>query len=161
MRELNRVLVPVDFSPCSDAAVGEAFDVARPRGAAIHLLHVWKASPFTMGGESPPTSLKSFALSEAGDKMKVYLAQLEGFGLEVRGRLAPGDPEEVILGIAESEGYDLIVMGMHGRHGPLHFLRGSVAEHVVRRATCPVLTVHSQRRAEAADEPGSAFAGPL
>jgi hypothetical protein len=66
------------------------------------------------------------------------------------GRLEQGDPEQVILGLASRDGYDLIVMGTHGRTGVSHLVRGSVAEHVVRRAQCPVLTIHAPAEANGA-----------
>jgi nucleotide-binding universal stress UspA family protein len=155
MRDLHRVLVPVDFSPSSDAALGEALDIAWPYGAAIHLLHVWKPRLLAMGLDAAP-SLEAFAATGAGEKMKAYLQQVEGFGLEVRGRLEEGDPEEVILRLGHE--YDLIVMGTHARMGVGPFFRGTIAAHVVRRASCPVLTVHARTPRATADEEAGADA---
>jgi nucleotide-binding universal stress UspA family protein len=87
-------------------------------------------------------TLADFARSEAGKEMAQFLAELQGQGeVEIRGRLESGDPTEIVLGLAEREGYDLIVMGTHGRTGLSHLFLGSVAEKVVRRALCPVLTI--------------------
>jgi nucleotide-binding universal stress UspA family protein len=72
--------------------------------------------------------------------------------LEVRHRLAEGDPAEEILRAAEEEGADLIVMGTHGRGGLSRLLMGSVAEAVMRKALCPVLTVRGPIPAEGAPE---------
>jgi nucleotide-binding universal stress UspA family protein len=150
MSQFKRILVPVDFSPCSDAAVEHAWQLGRVFGAEIHLVYVWKPSLFTATAESPGLSLTSFAATEAGDRMKGCLERLEGKGARVMGRLEQGDPEHVILELASRDGYDLIVMGTHGRTGVAHLVRGSVAEHVVRRAPCPVLTIHAPVEANSA-----------
>ena len=73
--------------------------------------------------------------------MQKYLQRAEGQGVNARGRLAQGDPETLILECADD--YDLIVMGTQGRSGVSHVLKPSVAEHVVRKADVPVLTVHA------------------
>jgi nucleotide-binding universal stress UspA family protein len=77
--------------------------------------------------------------------MSTFLEELEGEGMpadRVRGRLASGDAATRILEVAEEGGYDLIVMGRHGRGRLQHFLVGSVTEKVSRRAPTPVLTLH-------------------
>jgi nucleotide-binding universal stress UspA family protein len=61
--------------------------------------------------------------------------------------IVPGNPAEVIVERARAEGYDLIVVGTHGRTGVSHLLVGSVAEKVVRLAACPVLTVRMPKAA--------------
>jgi universal stress protein A len=140
MVRLARILVPVDFSAPSDAAVTEAFFIAKRFTATVDLLHVWRPTP-APEDDVPTTSLSSFARSDVGHEMRKYLELAEGEGVTARGRLAYGDPETLILECAD--GYDLIVMGTRGRGGVSHVLRPSVAEHVVRRANVPVLTIHA------------------
>jgi nucleotide-binding universal stress UspA family protein len=140
MVRLSRILVPVDFSAPSDAAVEEAFFIAKRFVASVDLLHVWRPTPSLDDGV-PAASLSSFARSDVGREMRRYLERAEAQGVTARGRLAYGDPETMVLECAD--GYDLIVMGTRGRSAASHLLRPSVAEHVVRRASVPVLTIHA------------------
>ena len=158
MMQMMRILVPVDFSSPSDAAVDEAFFIARRFEASVDLMHVWRPSPSP--DDEPATSLSSFARSDVGHEMRKYLERAEAEGVTARGRLAYGDPETLILDCEDE--YDLIVMGTRGRGGVSHVLRPSVAEHVVRRATIPVMTIHASRDEtaprQALEEPLSAEA---
>src|SRR5439155_26446879 len=140
MARLGKILVPVDFSGPSDAAVEEAFLLARRFDASVDLMHVWRPTP-TLDDDSPATSLSSFARSDVGLEMRKYLEQAEEEGVTAHGRLAYGDPEAVILECAAD--YDMVVLGTRGRSTVSHVLKPSVAEHVVRRAKVPVLTIHS------------------
>ena len=147
MFTLNRILVPVDFSPCSRAALDYAAFLGERFGAAIDVLHVWQPPRsvweplYTM--EVSHHRLAHFESTEAGREMKEFLAHLEDqTHIKVRGRLETGDPYKTILGVAVEDSYDLIVMGTQGRTGMSHLLLGSLAEAVVRRAPCPVLTIH-------------------
>jgi nucleotide-binding universal stress UspA family protein len=78
--------------------------------------------------------------------------------VHVEHRLAEGEPDETILRVARESNCDLIVMGTHGRTGLRRALMGSVAEQVVRLATCPVLTVNSPFPQAAPDSPVPAAA---
>jgi nucleotide-binding universal stress UspA family protein len=76
--------------------------------------------------------------------MREFVAQAREDGIEIANtRVEQGDPSHTIVTLADSDGYDLIAMGTHGRSGFAHLLLGSVAEKVVRRASCPVLTVRT------------------
>jgi nucleotide-binding universal stress UspA family protein len=87
------------------------------------------------------------------------LAHLEDErGIRCRGRLESGDPVSAILQVAEEEHYDLIVMGTRGRTGMSHLWHGSKTWSVVRRASCPVLTV---RAPEAEKRPAKAHKEPF
>jgi nucleotide-binding universal stress UspA family protein len=149
MVRLARILVPVDFSSSSDAAVEEAFFLAKRFEASVDLMHVWRPTP-TPEEEAAATSLTTFAHSDVGQEMRKYLEQAEEAGVPANGRLAYGDPEKLILD--SSADYDLIVMGTRGRGAVSHVLRPSITEHVVRRASIPVLTVHAPVTAEAPRE---------
>jgi universal stress protein A len=147
MRTLSHVLVPIDFSACSRAALDYAAFLANGHGAAIDVLHVWQ--PMQSAWDSADRGwdrLVVFERTEAGKQMKEFLAHLEdeGIGLQVRGRLESGDPCATILRVAAENDYDLIIMGMHGEHTDLtSLILESVAESVVRRAACPVLTIRA------------------
>jgi nucleotide-binding universal stress UspA family protein len=140
MVRLARILVPVNFSGPSDAAVEEALFLARRLEASIELLYVWRPSA-SAEEESAEMALSTFARSDVGHEMRRYLQQAEAAGVVARGRLAYGDPERLILEAAAE--HDLIVMGTRGRGSVSHVLRPSLAEHVVRRAPIPVLTIHA------------------
>ena len=135
----NKILVPVDFSEGSDLALDWATVLARDTGATLLLVHV-EAIPLTDagGGEfiyavpEPPTQ----ELAERLEKVLPKDPQVPFLH-----RMLTGDPARSILRTAESEDVDLIVMGTHGRRGLSRLLMGSVAEEVVRKAPCPVLTV--------------------
>ena len=158
MIQLKTVLVPTDFSECSDAAVKYGFALANAFGATVHLLNVVQ-DPYTM-----PWAADAFA-APVGDMLTDWEAQARRRLTEsvtaasasravVATRI--GSPYSEIVRYAAQHRIDLIVLGTHGR-GPLsHMLLGSVAERVVRTAPCPVLTVrHPQREfvTETAVEP--------
>ena len=151
MNNIERILVPVDFSACSQAACEHAAFFAERLGAAVELLHVWDL-PAWSGATLPelavhrpeegdPT-LSGFVESRATRAMDHLVAGFERRGISaVRRRLEMGDPATTIVRVAQEGGHDLIVMGTHGRRGVSRLLMGSVAEKVVRTAPCPVLTM--------------------
>ncbi len=134
----HRILVPIDFSPYSDAALALATSLARDGGGTLVLAHVEFIPISAAGGEylyaipEPPTE-------ELLDKLNHVVPP--DSHVMVERRLLSGDPADAIIRLAESENIDLIVMGTHGRRGLSRLLMGSVAEAVVRAAPCPVLTV--------------------
>jgi len=144
MRSPTRILVPVDFSPCSATALEYAVTIADRLAATIDVLHVWQAPQLVVAdGSMPPLAV--FAHTQAGQAMKAFLQDLEERGVKpdrVHGRLACGEPAQSILDVADSGRYELIVMGRHGRGRFSHLFVGSVTEKVSRRATIPVLTMH-------------------
>jgi nucleotide-binding universal stress UspA family protein len=88
--------------------------------------------------------VEEHAHSEAEKGMKKFLEDTGTVGRpQTTSAVIPGIPDAVILDVAEDEKFDLIVLGTHGRTGFTHILLGSVAERVIRRAACPVLTVRS------------------
>ena len=138
--QVHRILVPVDFSPCSRAALEYAEDFAESLGASVDLLHVW-AGLYHHALEAEPLAL--FAHSELAKEMELLLGELEQRGIPAHGRLEEGSPREAIVRAAANGKYDLIIMGTHGRTGLAHLFLGSVAESVFRRAPCPVLTIRT------------------
>ena len=134
----HRILVPTDFSPNSEVALGLATSLARDSRGELVLAHVETIPLTAAGGEyfyavpEPPTE----ELME-----KLQHVTLPDSQVPVERRLLAGDPADAIVRIAEAEHIDLIVMGTHGRKGLSRLLMGSVAESVVREAPCPVLTI--------------------
>ena len=156
MLPLQTILHPTDFSDCSGYAFRLACSLARDYGARLVVLHV--AEPLmAVAGEGvlmlPPT----FDL----ELLRKQLQQLEPRNpkVQVEHRLVQGDAAAEILRIAAETKCDLIMMGTHGRTGLRRVLMGSVAEQVVRKASCPVLTVKTpQRQVSSTEEPVTAAA---
>lgn len=136
---LESILVPVDGSSPSLAALEHAIVLAEDTGASLDVLHVAAADEFGVGATSPLSTEARDDIDAALDAAVAHAIDLLGPRVE---RLdIPGDPVRVIVETARAGGYDMIVLGTHGRIGRLHELLGSVAEGVVRNAPCPVLTV--------------------
>jgi universal stress protein A len=150
MASLQKILVPTDLSPGSMRALQKAHEFAMAFGASIDLLHVWSA-PALVAPESVITGvgideqpLLQWVHRNAIEQLSKFEADARGAGVPVRSSLCEGgDPVTSILEQAASGGYQLLVMGTHGRTGLAHVLMGSVTEKVVRRAQCPVLTVRT------------------
>jgi nucleotide-binding universal stress UspA family protein len=140
MKAVQTILHPSDFSERSEYAFRYAGLLARELGARLIVLHVLPPPPVAIHGEMisyvPPSDAYRQDLRE-----KLTQLQVEGPGVPVDHFLEEGDPAGVILRVAHATPCDLIVMGTHGRTGLGRLLMGSVAEEVVRKAPCPVLTV--------------------
>ena len=158
MLAMHTILHPTDFSKHSQYALWLAGALARDHGARLIVLHV-VPTPAVVYGEgmvpSSPEELRAAARE-----------QLDGLQMppgEVRAerRLEEGDAPEGILRVAQEVMADLIVMGTHGRTGLGRLLLGSVAEEVMRKAPCPVLTVKTPFPATVAEtELATAAAAP-
>lgn len=138
---LNRILVPVDFSECSTAALEHAVKLSREFGASIDVLNV--VEPSCCGTPLVPPSMLRSALAESATKLAGMLKPLQDGTVALESRAVLGYPPDAILSAIETKKYDVVVLGTHGRRGPSPLLLGSVAEQIVRRAPCPVLTVRS------------------
>ena len=133
----KKILVPTDFSHLSDQAVGVAAALARESSGTLILLHVEEAPVAYGAGEmyygiaEPDTAALQKMLQEIRVPENV----------SVERHLAAGEPAGTIVRFAEENAVDLIVLSTHGRTGLVRLLMGSVAEEVVRRAKCLVLTL--------------------
>jgi nucleotide-binding universal stress UspA family protein len=138
MLAVRSILHPSDFSERSQYALGQACALARAYDARLVLLHV-VAMPVVLYGEGAlpanPEELRAAARAQLDD------LQVPFANARTDRRLEAGDPVEMILRLAQEMHADLIVMGTHGRTGLGRLLMGSVAEQIVRKASCPVLTV--------------------
>jgi nucleotide-binding universal stress UspA family protein len=140
MLPLHTILHPTDFSEHSDYAFRLACSLARDYGARVVALHVATPTAVVYSEGAVPIDPEVFR-ADAKEKLDHLEAPAAGPPLERR--LAEGDPADEILRLAREAGADLIVMGTHGRTGLARLLMGSVAEQVVRRAPCPVLTIRT------------------
>jgi nucleotide-binding universal stress UspA family protein len=140
MLAVRTILHPTDFSEFSDRAFRFAHALARDYGARLVVLHAYTPVAVidygAIGGE--------MALPEQERAMlehKLHEVRIAGSEVPMEHLLVEGFAPSVILDAAKQVHADLIVIGTHGRTGLGRFLMGSVAEEVLRKATCPVLTV--------------------
>lgn len=142
--QFDKILVPTDFSAASEPALDFAVELARAAGASLTLVHVYNPTPYEIPEGAPVTSVLNVdgVLAEFRRQLEGAKAKAEKAGAaRVDTLLVQGPAYAEIVRLAEQRGYGLIVMGTHGRSGFAHMLLGSVAEKVVRKAPCPVVTV--------------------
>jgi nucleotide-binding universal stress UspA family protein len=139
------ILVPMDFSAPSEAAFAYALRLAEISKAVVHVCHVIPIphvlDAFYERGLEQPESVKHIKQRVRKRLKEIVLAT--GASVAPRLYFKEGKAAEGVLEEATKLKPDLIVMGTHGRRGAKRFLLGSVAEAVVRRASCPVLTLRS------------------
>jgi nucleotide-binding universal stress UspA family protein len=136
--QIHHILCPSDFSEASAHAVDQATALAGVYQAKIVALHAM--SPLTSAVESP-------AMDECRDRLRACFASAVNAGIAVDFEVAVGLPVHRILDRASSLPADVIVMSTHGASGFERFVLGSVTEKVLRKATCPVLTVPPRAQA--------------
>lgn len=145
------ILVPTDFSTCSEKAVRRAIELARSLEGTVVLLHVVDTTPLYVAPEAPIVwSQYVDQIREDAESRVRALANELGIA---RFEVVEGRPAFAVLECAERIAPDLIVMGTHGRRGFSRFFLGSVAERVFRTAPCDVLVVRAK------DDGPSAAAG--
>ena len=138
MIKASRILFPTDFSPFGQEALRWATALARDTGATLIIAHVEEAPMAYGGGEM------YFPTEEGGrEELRQALVKVVPSDPKVKyeHKLLIGDPATAIVEAAVDLNADIIVIGTHGRTGLTRLLMGSVAENVVRKAKCPVLTV--------------------
>ena len=148
---IRRILVPIDFSEHAREALLYALRLAEPLEADVDVLHVFER-PYYVGNEhvavpgQPGHTVSEYLEGQCARELAEFLRTVpEPPGVRLRPRCVDGDPARVL--VEESERYDLVVMGRHGRTGLLHLLMGSVSEKVLQGARCPVLTVRHRELA--------------
>jgi nucleotide-binding universal stress UspA family protein len=144
MKPFSKILVPVDFSEHTHDVIQAATEMARRFEASVSLVHVNEPLPYAL-----PSGFLVYPMEQITSMLDACRGQLEQLESTLRAGGVMHTDSEVLSGVAASEivrrasegHYDLIVMGTHGHTGLMHALIGSVAERVVRKAHCPVLTV--------------------
>ena len=142
----RRILWPTDFSPLAKAALPHALRLAGESGAELVVLHVLPstalfAAPEVSGAVWDRLERENRAVGMAELRRVTQQVKAKGPKLRIHSVLAQGVPFDQVLRAARRLRCDLIVIATHGRTGLAHAVMGSVAENVVRRAPCPVLTV--------------------
>jgi universal stress protein A len=154
MADYRTLLVPYDFSVHAKAALDAAVDLAGKLGANLKVLHIVQSPlavyglPYPEGSTMVPpidmVEIREACLKSLREVVAEVQAQIEGPG-KIEAEVVEGmNIAETLRATAEKLNADLIVMGTHGRTGVAHVFLGSVAERILRTATCPVLTVKTQ-----------------
>ncbi len=150
MKVIEKIMVPVDYSPASAAALIYAANLAKQLGASLDVVHVWETEPHVPADaqiankDGKLQSLQEVVHQEALRSMAEYLARVDLGGVELTSSVLSGPVVQNLTQRAE-QGIDLIVIGTHGRSGFQRFLLGSVAEKVARAAPIPVLIVRGSQ----------------
>lgn len=142
--EVATILVATDFSTSAAHATDMAIDYARTLGSRIILLHAFDVpipAPTISGTYTLPDGLVSEIQSAARERVETAAAEVSGTGVACEGLALQMPAAAAIVSTAVDRHADLIVMGTRGLTGIRHLALGSVADRVVRTATCPVLTV--------------------
>ena len=150
--KLDNILCPVDFSETANLAAQYAVAFARMNKARLTLLHVVAPPVTALPSEAGMLAMPQADIREITtacmERLDALITELKATDMEIDCQVLSGIPYNEIVQYAETSGSDMIVMGSRGRTGLSHLLLGSVAEHVVRKATCPVLTVKGYKRAQ-------------
>lgn len=140
MKEIHKIVVPVDFSEHTEQLVEYAIYIGQKFEARLKLVYV--IEPIEPWGDSDFPSLSVYS-AEAAKRIKEEMAELvlkigKKYSL-CEGKVLQGDIPETIVQYAQTEGSDLIVIGTHGRKGLQKFWLGSVAERVIKTSPCPTM----------------------
>jgi nucleotide-binding universal stress UspA family protein len=147
MTSIRRILCPVDFSRFSHHALEQAIDLAHEFDAEVVVLHASAVAPVTalapIGAPIPlePARLTREERRLITTQLHEFTGEVDAGGLMVSSRLVEQEPVAAIIDAAAAWPADLIVLGTHGRTGFERLMLGSVSEKVLRKASCPVLTV--------------------
>jgi nucleotide-binding universal stress UspA family protein len=148
----GKILVPVDFSPSSRAALESAADLAQHFGAAIHLVHVVPMFPATtLPDFIPEAKFIEETTKEAERHFAAVIKDFTGKGIKVSSSVEVGDDvASAILESVEHEKADLVVISTHGLTGWHPLVFGSIAEKVMKLVSCPVLLLRTPKPASSA-----------
>lgn len=142
--EINKVLVPIDFSDYSKGALRYAVNFARSFNAEVLLIYVVEPviypPDFSMGQIAIPTVGLEMDKRAAEELEKLAKKEIHS-DMKVKTIIRTGKPFVEIVETASEENVDMIIIATHGHSGVEHILFGSTAEKVVRKAPCPVLTL--------------------
>lgn len=133
----KQIVVPIDFSDCSLEAVEYGVQIAKNFDASLTLLH--SLEPLSYGIDLTFGHAAEQNHHRVASQLKLVADRIQSRGVSVRTVIRGGLPADSILEFIDSSDCDLVVMGTHGRRGLSHLVKGSVAEAVLRRASCPVL----------------------
>lgn len=148
MGGIRRILLATDLSPASEGAAVQALDLAHDLGADLLIVSVIDPRSLRLPGGRFGVRVDQVRSSRETAAQEL-VSRGRAAGVRVNFLIWDGDPGESIVDAARSEQVDLVVVGSHGRGSVGRFLIGSVSDHVVRHAHCPVLVVRAQASLEA------------
>ncbi|WP_457574478.1 universal stress protein [Desulfolithobacter sp.] len=140
--EINKIIIPVDFSSVTTKVVDYATGVADKLGAHVIFFHVvndFKGYEMMLVHPSFNQMIEDLK-KESTAKIEALVEDHKDLKEGAEGRIAVGDAVEEIIALAKAEKADMIIIGTHGTKGLEKILMGSTAEKVVKKAPCPVLT---------------------
>ncbi len=142
---MKKILVAIDFSPAAVTAVQQAVAIAEAFDAELlllHVLHVPAEAPGFYSSRKLGRKLFRNMEESATSMMAEFVAKhLKKTGQTIETRILPGLPGDELVRQAQKEKVDLVVIGTRGHSGLKRLLLGSVADHVIRACSCPVLSV--------------------
>ena len=145
MPPIQRILAAVDFSPHSQAIIDHACEIAERADAELHVVHVENRSqPATSPDGSPVGEMTRLGL----ERLAALARPADELKLSTQKTILTGIPHRAIIDYAKSNGITQIVMGTHGRKGLSYLALGSVAQHVLRDAPCPVQILKTPKRVD-------------
>lgn len=150
---IRRILVPIDYSDNSKAALAYSTELALGFGASLDIVHVWDRPTYltdavmvSRPGEAHKP-IGELIRENAQHDMTEFLSTVSlPATLSTTNRLLAGEPASALLEELKKGEHDLVVLSTHGRTGFAHLLLGSIAEKLVRLSPVPVLTVPSRNR---------------
>jgi universal stress protein A len=142
--QLKKVLVPVDFSAQSEKALQYALSIAQEFSSEILVVHVVQPYPILPELGSATDALTEEMIKEANSRLNHLKGRIKDVPCTVK--CLVGSSADTIVAFAAKNTVDLIILGTHGRTGIAHAFLGSVAERVVRLASCPTLVVRAHER---------------
>ena len=137
----EQILVPIDFSDCSLDALEYAVQIVKTLSARLSLLHALE--PVAYGMDFMLAHATERDQQSVKEQMHMLASRIRTYGISVTETISGGLPADSIVNRARGSSCDPIIMGTHGRRGSSHLFKGSVAEAVLRRASCPVLAVNN------------------
>jgi len=148
---MEDILCPTDFSEFSERALRHAAALALHFGARLRVLHVMTPMPVyesdTLHPAATPIVVEEKPSELANERLRAFVAPCQGSAIDLSLEVREGEPWREICKEAETLPADMLVIGTHGRGGFERFLLGSVAEKVLRRVACPVMSVcHEEGR---------------
>jgi nucleotide-binding universal stress UspA family protein len=145
----KKIVCPVDFSEFTDEILNCAVDIAKKYNAELHLIHIIPNLNYFTPYESFLTPENLIAIERNIEKEvdKDFDKITKTVDMSVKKVVKTGVTFVEIIDYIKTEGIDLVVMGTHGRSAIEHILIGSVAEKVVRKSPCPVLTIRPKGKA--------------
>jgi nucleotide-binding universal stress UspA family protein len=147
----KRILIPVDFSSRSEAALAYGVGLARLSGATLDVLHVVQApTPLTVAVDlyfhNRVGVIEPGELDRIDHKLDALISSVHSNGVHINKLIELGSPAATTVRIATEGKHDLILIGTHGRVGVSELFLGSVAKELVSGSPCPVLTLRDEPR---------------